>query len=404
MNRPDRSNGRSIDLALEWSRSSLRGHARLLAAGSGPPPATRLDLRRVDAARRAHRGLARRGRCGMCCCRCSLAPATRTRSCCSRTCSATVPWRSGRRSVTRSVDEANLAAVGLTPRTRRSASPRVRDELRRGPRSPRSGSRAHHLTARRTEPDRGLARRGRPVRPAQPREVRPRLASSGCPRSRSAVPAHIWATDRSIGYDAKHRLGRVDYASTSRRLVDDLARLLLRYNVFTRLETAPQAGYRDELAPPCSTASRTSSRFRDEIGVHGARGEQASVLAASLGTSAQHQPRHDPGPGLGPSSSEILQRAEDHPPRVRSAMGTQFGGSTMWKHSPEPAAPGQGGRRARRRRPRGPGHQRRLLGRDRRRSSRSASSRCSTPPCWAPTTSSPTGSHCTTLSSRTRTW
>jgi replicative DNA helicase len=46
---------------------------------------------------------------------------------------------------------------------------------------------------------------------------------------------HIWATDGSVGYDEKNRLGRLYYSSTSRRLVDDLARLLLRFNVFTRI-------------------------------------------------------------------------------------------------------------------------------------------------------------------------
>jgi len=43
---------------------------------------------------------------------------------------------------------------------------------------------------------------------------------------------HLWATDGSVRWDAKVRQGRVYYASTSRRLVDDIMQLLLRFGPF----------------------------------------------------------------------------------------------------------------------------------------------------------------------------
>ena len=46
---------------------------------------------------------------------------------------------------------------------------------------------------------------------------------------------HLWATDGSVSWDAKDGQGRVYYASTSRRLVDDVAMLLLRVGVFARI-------------------------------------------------------------------------------------------------------------------------------------------------------------------------
>ena len=100
---------------------------------------------------------------------------------------------------------------------------------------------------------------------------------SASPRSRSACscgtsgrPTARSATTRRTG------CGRVYYASTSRRLVDDLARLLLRFNVFTRIKRVRKAGYRDSWHLYVYGAEN-QLRFCDEIGVHGVRGEKADA-------------------------------------------------------------------------------------------------------------------------------
>ena len=49
--------------------------------------------------------------------------------------------------------------------------------------------------------------------------------------------SHIWATDGSVTVNKSGRGGRVYYASTSRRLVDDLSRLLLRFGITRRVRT-----------------------------------------------------------------------------------------------------------------------------------------------------------------------
>jgi replicative DNA helicase len=56
---------------------------------------------------------------------------------------------------------------------------------------------------------------------------------------------HLWATDGSVLWDAKVRQGRVYYASTSRRLVDDIMQLLLRFGINSRIYRARKLGYRD---------------------------------------------------------------------------------------------------------------------------------------------------------------
>jgi replicative DNA helicase len=144
---------------------------------------------------------------------------------------------------------------------------------------------------------------------------------------------HIWATDGSVGYDEKNRLGRVYYASTSRRLVDDLARLLLRYNVFTRIKRVRKAGYRDGWHLHVYGVEN-QLRFCDEIGVHGARGEKARALADKLRDVVPNTNLDTIPSQVWDRVKEILTEQKMTHREFASAMGTKFGGSTMWKHSP----------------------------------------------------------------------
>lgn len=144
---------------------------------------------------------------------------------------------------------------------------------------------------------------------------------------------HIWATDGSVRYDEKARQGRVYYASTSRRLVDDLARLLLRHNVFTRIKRVRKSGYRDGWHLHVYGVEN-QLRFLDEIGVHGARGVKADELAAIIRdvtptTNLDTVPREVWG-----KVRELLSEQGMTHREFASAMGTQFCGSTLWKHNP----------------------------------------------------------------------
>jgi replicative DNA helicase len=144
---------------------------------------------------------------------------------------------------------------------------------------------------------------------------------------------HLWATDGSVGYDARNRLGRVYYASTSRRLVDDVSRLLLRFNVFTRIKRVRRSGYRDAWhLYVCGVESQL--RFCDDIGVHGARGATATALAERL-----RQVRANTNLDTVPKEvwtkvrSVLAEQGMTHR-AFAAAMGTAFGGSTTSKHAP----------------------------------------------------------------------
>jgi len=144
---------------------------------------------------------------------------------------------------------------------------------------------------------------------------------------------HIWATDGSVTVHANGRGGRIYYASTSRALVDGLSRLLLRFGISTRLRTTRKAGYRDGYALDISGAD-DQRRFLQEIGVHGARGVQADrlldiVRSTTANTNVDTVPRR-----VWDDVRDLLVEQGMTHREFAAALGTQFCGSTMWKHSP----------------------------------------------------------------------
>ena len=144
---------------------------------------------------------------------------------------------------------------------------------------------------------------------------------------------HLWSTDGCVHLDEKRGMGRIYYATTSRRLADDVARLLARYNVFTRIKRVRKKGYRDSFHVHV-VGAENQLRFCDDIGVHGARGQQVERVAAALrdvrpNTNLDTVPQEVWG-----RVREVLAEQGMTHREFASAMGISFGGSTMWKHSP----------------------------------------------------------------------
>ena len=144
---------------------------------------------------------------------------------------------------------------------------------------------------------------------------------------------HLWATDGCVWWDERNRLGRIYYASTSRRLVDDVSRLLLRFGVLSRIKRISKPGYRD-----CwhlhVTAAEYQRTFTDFIGVHGARGEAARALGEHLRDVAANTNLDTVPREVWDRVRELL--AEHHMTHrdFAAAMKSRFCGSTMWKHAP----------------------------------------------------------------------
>ena len=131
---------------------------------------------------------------------------------------------------------------------------------------------------------------------------------------------HLWATDGCVWWDRGNGQARIYYGSTSRRLVDGVAQLLLRFGISTRLKETAKAGDRTCYQLHVS-AGDDQLRFLREVGVHGAREAQASVCLAMLSVSpAQPQRRHHPPGGLAAGPRRAGRAAAVAPP-VRGRDG-----------------------------------------------------------------------------------
>ena len=217
----------------------------------------------------------------------------------------------------------------------------------------------------------------------------------------------LWASDGGVHRDTRGQV-RAYYASTSRRLAFDVARLLLRFNVFTRITTVQKAGFRDAYHVHVAGADN-QVRFLEEVGVQGASAVIADQILPDLRTVAA-KPDLDTIPrDFWDRVREALKDDDLTDGAFAAALGTRFGAP-----DPQPSA-AEGGRVAVVRR--WPGSRpcsttptstssppTTSCGTPSCRSRASVSGTSTTPRCSAPTTSSPTASRCTIRSSRTPTW
>ncbi len=144
---------------------------------------------------------------------------------------------------------------------------------------------------------------------------------------------HLWATDGSVTVAEHGRGGRVYYASTSRRLCDDVSRLLLRFGISTRLRAVrSNLKHRQQWTLDISGVDE-QRRFLTEIGVHGNGGQQVDRLQAVLELT-----RWDTNVDTIPRDvwqrvrTVLADKGMTHR-EVDTATGSSFG-STRWKHAP----------------------------------------------------------------------
>ena len=151
---------------------------------------------------------------------------------------------------------------------------------------------------------------------------------------------HLWATDGCVWWDTTVGYARIYYASTSRRMIDDLSRLLLRFNVMTRIKQVSKGAHR-----PCYhlhlCGAENQLRFLENIGVHGARETMANKARAMLSavkatTNLDTVPRE-----VWERVRSVLVDRKMPQREFAVALGTQFCGSTMWKHAPSRARLGR---------------------------------------------------------------
>ncbi len=94
---------------------------------------------------------------------------------------------------------------------------------------------------------------------------------------------HLWATDGTIGINTSGKGPRVrlSYATTSRRLADDVQRLLLRVGVQARISVVPQ-GDHHPLHQVRVDGVTNQRRFLEDVGIHGRRGRLVEPALGAL--------------------------------------------------------------------------------------------------------------------------
>ncbi|SOJ52535.1 Replicative DNA helicase [Mycobacterium simulans] len=143
---------------------------------------------------------------------------------------------------------------------------------------------------------------------------------------------HLWATDGSVRWDAKVGQGRIYYASTSRRLIDDVAQLLLRLGVQSRIKRVLKAGYRDCWYLWIFSAENQVA-FLTKVGVHGARRRRAEFVLRQL-QSRTRRPGADTIPvGVWDTVRGVLARKSIVSGTFKSAAAVRVCESRM-RHAP----------------------------------------------------------------------
>ncbi len=141
----------------------------------------------------------------------------------------------------------------------------------------------------------------------------------------------LWATDGSALPGEKQ--ARIYYATTSKRLVEDIQLLLLRFGIGGRIREVGKSGYRAcyHLHIYGVEDQRT---FVERIGIHGARGIKAQQIGRFL-----QKVRSNPNVDTIPSDVWSHVRSEMRETGVTTralaaALGVSYCGSTLFKHSP----------------------------------------------------------------------
>jgi replicative DNA helicase len=140
---------------------------------------------------------------------------------------------------------------------------------------------------------------------------------------------HLWATDGSLCLRSSGPAVGLYYASSSRRLVEDLQLLLLRFGIQSRISEVPQ-----RRSPRTQFHLRIDGvehqrRFLTDIGIHGERGERIPAALAAI-EGAVANPNVDTVPfEVRGRIVEAMQREGITHRRLAELIGEQYCGSYM---------------------------------------------------------------------------
>jgi replicative DNA helicase len=143
---------------------------------------------------------------------------------------------------------------------------------------------------------------------------------------------HLWATDGSVALPTGRGSAHLYYATTSRQLADDVAALLLRLDIRTRIRVVPHRKHRSSFWVDVSGRD-DQLRFAHLVGIHGARSAKLAEMVVGLA-----------GKSSNPNVDTIPATVWEHIRRksmpaagittrgLAERLGMQYCGSTLYKH------------------------------------------------------------------------
>ncbi|MBI5154995.1 intein-containing replicative DNA helicase, partial [Candidatus Poribacteria bacterium] len=157
---------------------------------------------------------------------------------------------------------------------------------------------------------------------------------------------HLWATDGSVSLRKKGQRGaaRVYFATCSRRLAEDVAALLQRLGIVSRIKVLTSTGHRP-LYNVDITGVEFQSRFLKVVGAFGPRLAPAQALAEELAeelAKTRGNPNVDTIPREVFSHVRTAMRRNGVSTRAMAAVrGTAYGGMAHFKFAPSRATLGE---------------------------------------------------------------
>jgi replicative DNA helicase len=147
---------------------------------------------------------------------------------------------------------------------------------------------------------------------------------------------HLWATDGSV--TTAGRGGRIHFSSTSRRMAEDVSRLLLRFGITARLGESRPVAIRPVAFRPRYTLDVSGRddqlRFLREIGIHGGRADACQRLLSALEAVAGNTNVDTVPKEVWQRVRGILGDQKTTHRQFAAATGTQFSGSAPWQRAP----------------------------------------------------------------------
>jgi replicative DNA helicase len=147
---------------------------------------------------------------------------------------------------------------------------------------------------------------------------------------------HLWATDGSVTVNRNGRCGRIYYASTSRRLIDDVASLLRRFGINGRVHTVTPGPHRPQYTVDVS-GREEQLLFLRMIGGFGPRAASCARLLEILEAGSSNTNVDTIPAQVWTRVRDVLAEKSITHRQFAAAMGTQSRGSAMRRPSPSRA-------------------------------------------------------------------